>query len=195
MISDKKHPSSIIIALPEWIGRYVSLAEKTTFRDEQQAMLFAILLSRENVKQQTGGPFAALVIDRDTGELISLGVNLVTSSNKSSAHAEVVALSLAQERISNWDLSSRSSAMLVTTCEPCVMCYGALQWSGISRLVIGAKSEDAEKIGFNEGVKPENWPALLTARNIGVSIDVHRDEAVEVLSEYALNSGMIYGHR
>jgi tRNA(Arg) A34 adenosine deaminase TadA len=56
-------------------------------------------LAERNHWEGSGGPFAALVIDSECGEVISAGVNLVLGSGLSPAHAEVVALSLAQSRL------------------------------------------------------------------------------------------------
>ena len=50
---------------------------------------------------------------------------------------------------------------LVTSCEPCSMCLGAITWSGIRGLACGARGSDAESIGFDEGPKPENWETAL----------------------------------
>ena len=50
----------------------------------------AIELATENVLAGSGGPFGAVVV-RD-GEIIATGVNLVTSTNDPTAHAEVVAI-------------------------------------------------------------------------------------------------------
>ena len=70
------------------------------------------------------------------------------------AHAEMVAVSLAQSAIGNWNLGSTGDAQLVTSCEPCAMCFGAVPWSGVSSIIWGASKEDAEERGFDEGDKP-----------------------------------------
>jgi tRNA(Arg) A34 adenosine deaminase TadA len=84
---------------------------------------------------------------------------------------------------------------LVTSCEPCCQCFGALVWSGVTELVCGALTGDAEAVGFDEGPKPDNWPETLKRRGIGVRLGVCRDEAREVLNEYERRGGTIYGLR
>ncbi len=155
-------------------------------------MQLAIALSKENIQRQTGGPFAAVVVNEETSELISVGMNLVTSAGLSVAHAEIVALTLAQSAVGDWNLSSAGSLQLVTTCEPCAMCFGALPWSGVKSLICGAHKKDAEAAGFDEGDKPEQWVRSLQRRGIVVQCSVLRAEAARVLADYRDSGGAIY---
>jgi tRNA(Arg) A34 adenosine deaminase TadA len=72
------------------------------------------------------------------------------------------------------------------------MCLGAVPWSGVSRLICGARDEDARRIGFDEGSKPTNWIGELEQRGIVVVRDVLRQKAVKVLEEYKASGGPIY---
>jgi len=155
-------------------------------------MSLAIALSAENVERRTGGPFGAVVVDENSGRLLGAGVNSVTSAGVSLAHAEMVAISLAQAAIGHWNLASAGSVLLATSCEPCAMCYGAVPWSGITTLVWGAGREDAEACGFDEGDKPDDWQAALNRRGIRTVGGVLRDEAAEILHRYASADGEIY---
>ena len=157
-----------------------------------ERMQLAIALSRESVLQETGGPFGAVVVHEQTGEVVSVGINLVTRAGLSIAHAEMVALSLAQLSMGQWNLSHTGPMQLVTSCEPCAMCFGALPWSGISSLVCGARKQDAEAAGFDEGDKPGQWVKSLKRRGIEVERGVLRSEAAEVLAYYRDNGGPIY---
>ena len=87
-------------------------------------MQLAVALSRESVQQKTGGPFGAVVVNDHTGALVSVGINLVTTAGLSIAHAEMVALSLAQLSVGQWNLSHSGPLQLVTSCEPCAMSSG-----------------------------------------------------------------------
>lgn len=84
---------------------------------------------------------------------------------------------------------------LVTSCEPCAMCFGAVPWSGVRGLVCGARDEDARAIGFDEGPKLESWVRALEQRGIEVVRDVHRVVARRVLEDYAIAGGPIYNSR
>jgi len=85
------------------------------------------------------------------------------------AHAEMVAISFAQQVTQSFDLSKNGITYeLVTSTEPCAMCSGAIPWSGLRRVVCGARGKDACAIGFDEGAKLRNWIASLQTRGIAV---------------------------
>jgi tRNA(Arg) A34 adenosine deaminase TadA len=156
-------------------------------------MRFVIALARRNVEEGTGGPFAAAVFDAE-GRLIAPGVNLVVSASCSVLHAEIVALMLAQKILGRYDIGDggRLRYELFAAAEPCAMCFGAIPWAGVSRLVCGARDEDARGIGFDEGPKLPDWTRHLRTRGIEVVRDVQRQEAVRVLGRYAAAGGVIY---
>lgn len=178
--------------LPPWMDKFIETAPPV-FPGLQEQMRFVIALARKNVQQGTGGPFAAAVFD-EKGRLVAPGVNMVTSSNCSVLHAEIVALMIAQKAVGRYDLSdgNRLRYDLVATTEPCAMCLGAVPWSGVRQLVCGARDEDARAIGFDEGPKLADWVAALNSRGITVQRDVLREEAAAVLREYVAAGGVIY---
>ena len=71
----------------------------------------------------------------------------------------MVAIALAQQAIGSYDLGGEGRPIheLVTSTEPCAMCLGAIPWSGVRRVLCGARGEDACEIGFDEGAKPADW--------------------------------------
>jgi tRNA(Arg) A34 adenosine deaminase TadA len=157
-------------------------------------MEWVIGLAERNVAEGTGGPFAAAVFDFDTGGLIAPGVNRVVAARCSAAHAEIVALATAQARLGHHDLGAPGlpRCELVASTAPCAMCLGAIPWSGVRRLVCGAREEDARAIGFDEGDKPADWAGALQRRGIEVERDVCRPAAVALLQQYAAGGGVIY---
>jgi len=177
--------------LPAWIELFLEswMLPLTTV---SQRMQLAVALSEENIRQHSGGPFAAVVVNEDTGELVSVGVNLVTTAGLSMAHAEIVALSLAQTALGEWNLAHAGRLQLVTTCEPCAMCFGAVPWSGVKSVVCGASKADAESAGFDEGDKPDDWVNSLQRRGIVVQCSVLQAEAASVLTRYKKSGGTIY---
>ena len=183
---------TMTIQLPKWVDPFLQSrpARFTTIGDRMQLV---VDLSKANVDEGTGGPFGAGIFDMVTGQLISPGVNLVTSLNCSLAHAETVALALAQQHIKAHSLSTGERQFeLVTSCEPCAMCLGAIAWSGVRRVVYGAITADAEAIGFNEGHKPEQGTLCLQQDGIEVVPGVLRNEAAAVLRYYKDRGGNIY---
>jgi tRNA(Arg) A34 adenosine deaminase TadA len=113
---------------------------------ETKWMLEAIELSRRNVRENKGGPFAALIV-RDN-KVISRGTNLVTSANDPTAHAEIVAIREACRSLGTFRLDGCD---IVTTCEPCPMCLGAIYWARLNRIYYANSREDAAQIGFDDG--------------------------------------------
>lgn len=183
------------IELPSWVADFLARRPEV-FATDQERMRLAIALARENVERQTGGPFGAAVFD-EKGHLAAPGVNLVVTSNCSILHAEMVAIALAQKKLGRYDIGDegRNPHTLVASTEPCAMCFGAVPWSGLTRLVCGARDEDARKIGFDEGPKLSDWQEALQERGIRVTRDVLREEARAVLQLYAGLGGPIYNPR
>jgi tRNA(Arg) A34 adenosine deaminase TadA len=181
------------IELPRWVGGLVGRGDPAVFPTREDRMRLVIALARENVRRGSGGPFGAGVFDAD-GHLVAPGVNLVAASNCSVLHAEMVALVLAQGSLGRYDISDggRRDYELAASTEPCAMCFGAIPWSGVTRLVCGARDEDARRIGFDEGPKLADWQHALEARGVQVTRDVLRHEAADVLSLYAEAGGVIY---
>jgi tRNA(Arg) A34 adenosine deaminase TadA len=187
--------ATIEIRLPGWIEAMVAERGGGLTRVEAR-MRFVIELSKMNIERRTGGPFGAAVFETDSGQVVGMGVNLVEASNCSLAHAEMVAIATAQQAVGHYDLGSGSAVYeLVTSTEPCAMCLGAIPWSGVRRVVCGARGEDACEIGFDEGAKPADWVGELRKRGIEVLRDVLRADAQAVLRQYSRGGGLIYNAR
>jgi tRNA(Arg) A34 adenosine deaminase TadA len=186
---------AISIRLPNWVPGLLVDADKT-YPERESRMQLAIRLSRLNIEHGTGGPFGAAIFNIDTHALIAVGINLVVPTCCSLAHAEMVAIACAQQRLGQFDLGSGGAAYeLVTSCEPCAMCFGAIPWSGIRHLVCGARDADARAIGFDEGPKITAWKEALESRGITVETDICRQDATDVLQLYASSNGVIYNGR
>ena len=154
-----------------------------------------IRFSRLNFERGTGGPFAAGVFERDSGKLVVLGVTRVVASHCSSAHAEVMALSLAQRWLGTHDLREpgRPAYQLMVNWRPCVMCYGATLWSGVQSLVVAGSGPDLEAItGFDEGPIHPQWDRELERRGITVTDGVLTKEALAVFRDFAASGALIY---
>lgn len=113
---------------------------------DEEALRRAIALAVENVARG-GGPFGAVVV-RD-GAIVGEGANRVTLDNDPSAHAEVVAIRDACRRLGTFRLDG---AVVYASCEPCPMCWSAIQWSRAARLCFAADQADAAAAGFDDAV-------------------------------------------
>jgi len=112
---------------------------------QDKFMQRAIQMSLENVQSGRGGPFAALVVK--DGEIIGEGANQVTSRNDPSAHAEVVAIRQACQRIRSFKLTG---CEIYSSCEPCPMCLGLIYWAGLAKVYYGNGKQEAAAIGFDD---------------------------------------------
>ncbi|MEV0638379.1 nucleoside deaminase [Streptomyces sp. NPDC050619] len=174
------------VALPAWIDdELADVPAVVPGRDDRMRLVHR--LADRNWREGNGGPFAALVAERDTGRIVSVGVNVVLASGVSSAHAEVVALGLAQTATGGWDLGADGMPAheLVVNWRPCVQCYGATMWSGVRGLVVAGEGPELEEITtFDEGPLGADWAEQFEARGIEVVGDVLRDEALAVFRAY-----------
>lgn len=161
-------------------------------------MATVIEFSRKNFRYNTGGPFAAGVFERDSGKLVVIGVNRVMRHDCSSAHAEIMALSLAQKMLGTYDLGAQGlpAHELVVNWRPCAMCFGAVLWSGVRALTIAGVGPEVEEItGFDEGPIAEDWREELERRGIALTEDVLRDEAIAAYREFAASDLFVYNSR
>jgi tRNA(adenine34) deaminase len=108
----------------------------------QSLMQEAISLAGE-VKSSDDVPVGALIVN-EAGEVISSGKNEREKDNDPTAHAEIVAIRIASEKIGSWRLDDLT---IIVTLEPCVMCAGAILQSRIKRLVFGAFDQKAGAVG------------------------------------------------
>jgi tRNA(Arg) A34 adenosine deaminase TadA len=191
-----KSHSEILVRQPAWLDRELA-GGRVVMRSRNARMRFVVSLAARNVAERSGGPFAAAVFEGGSGKLLAAAVNRVVPEGVSLAHAEMLAISLAQRRTGSYDLGrdGRSRRELVTSTEPCAMCLGAIPWSGVRRLVCGARAADAALAGFDEGDKPPRWREGLKRRGIAVDTDVCRAEAAAVLMRYRETGGGAYNGR
>lgn len=185
------------ISLPDWAVK--ELAQLPThFVTLEERMAQVIRFSRLNIEHNTGGPFAAGLFERDSGQLVVIGVNRVLPSNCSSAHAEVTTLSVAQRMLGTHDLGGAGlpAYQLVVNWRPCAMCYGAVIWSGVRDLVIAGSDGALEEItGFDEGPMPADWLGELEKRGISVTNNVSREAAIAVFQQFAESGALVYNGR
>ncbi len=105
----------------------------------------AIELSRQGMQGGQGGPFGCVVVLGD--EIVGEGFNQVTSSNDPTAHAEVVAIRNACNKLGTYQLTD---CEIYTSCEPCPMCLGAIYWARPKRVVYANTKQEAAAINFDD---------------------------------------------
>jgi tRNA(Arg) A34 adenosine deaminase TadA len=185
------------LTLPDWADDALARAPQS-FPDAAARMRWVIELSRTNFERDTGGPFGAAVFEEDTGRVVSIGVNRVVAGRCSSAHAEVMALSLAQRALGVHDLGGPGlppHQLVVNWC-PCAMCCGAICWSGVRSVVIAGSGPEMEALtGFDEGPIHPTWQDELRRRGIAVSDGLLREESLEAFRQFSASGRPVYNAR
>ena len=138
----------------------------------------AIRLSVQNVEKGRGGPFAAVIVKN--GVIIASGVNLVTTNNDPTAHAEVMAIREACAKLQTFQLEG---CEIYCSCEPCPMCLGAIYWSRISKLYFANTKEDAAAIDFDDQFIYNEIELPIEKRTL-TTIQLLRDEALEAFTKW-----------
>jgi tRNA(Arg) A34 adenosine deaminase TadA len=185
------------LSMPDWAVEELKRLP-THFPNLEDRMREVIRFSRLNFERGTGGPFAAGVFEQDTGKLVVIGVNRVVPSNCSSAHAEVMTLSLAQHLLGTFDLGGAGmpAYQLVVNWRPCAMCYGATLWSGVRSLAIAGSGPELETItGFDEGPIHPHWDDELRKRGVELIENVLTEEAIAVFRDFAASGALVYNGR
>ena len=140
-------------------------------------MIMQAALSLAKIAADKGDvPVGAIVVN-EAGEILGTGQNLREQSNDPTAHAEVIAIRQAAEKIGSWRLDDLT---IVVTLEPCAMCAGAIAQSRIKRLVFGAWDEKAGAVGSVMDVIRD--PRALT--KVEVFTGIMEKECSEVLRDF-----------
>ena len=109
------------------------------------------------------------------------------SENCSNNHAEINTIKKAQQVLNTYDLSKCGAKIFITS-EPCMMCIGAIMWSGIKEVYFSVTSDKVEKItGFDEGFK-QHWFEEFKKRGIEVYGNIETSLGEKQLENY-VNSG------
>jgi len=191
--------TQVSLSLPNWLFNDIASGNvPTVLLTEPEQMAYAIHLSRRNVEEKAGGPFGAVVVETQTGIVKGVGVNSVVPMHCSLAHAEAMALTMAQAAIGTYDLGEAGSPKhtLATSTDPCVQCFGMVHWSGVTKVLCGAYGYDAERLArFNEGPKHPFWVRELKRNGVAVKRGLLRKEACAVLRQYRQADGIKYNGR
>jgi len=139
----------------------------------------AIDLANEGMSSNAGGPFGAVVVK--DGEIIAEGFNRVTSTNDPTAHAEVVAIRRACEKLGTFQLDD---CVVYTSCEPCPMCLGAIYWARPKAVFFACNKVDAAKIDFDDQFIYDELDKEMENREIKF-YKLMRNEALTVFNKWA----------
>mgnify|MGYP002813391670 CR=1 FL=1 len=157
----------------------IKMSEAESFMQE------AIRLSFETMRNNTGGPFGALVVK--DGKIIARGFNKVVSTNDPTAHAEVVAIREACKVLNDFQLNG---CEIYTSCEPCPMCMAAIYWARPDKVYYANSKVDAAKIGFDDDFIYQELALPYNTRKIPL-LRIMEKEALEAFKEWAAKTDKI----
>jgi tRNA(Arg) A34 adenosine deaminase TadA len=144
----------------------------------EDIMRKAIELAKTGMEQNDGGPFGAVVVRHNL--IIATGNNKVTSTNDPTAHAEIVAIREACERLNSFQLDD---CEIYTSCEPCPMCLGAIYWARPKKVYYACSRKDAALVGFDDDFIYSELNVPLDQRSIAMQ-QLLRTEAQIVFEEW-----------
>ena len=148
-------------------------------------MARAIELAKNGVDANDGGPFGCVVVK--DGKIVGEGNNQVTSTNDPTAHAEIIAIRDACQRLNSFQLDG---CTIYTSCEPCPMCLGAIYWARPEKVFFACTRVDAANIGFDDDFIYKELEKSNGERELELT-SLMRDEALEVFGAWATKSDKI----
>ena len=146
-------------------------------------MIAAMDKAREGIRSgQT--PFGACIVKG--AEIIACEHNRVWETTDITAHAEVTAIREACRKLGTVDLSG---CTIYSTTEPCPMCFSAIHWARIGKIVFGTSIQDAADAGFNELAISNQELKKNGCSHIQITAGFMRDENLELFREFAARPG------
>jgi tRNA(Arg) A34 adenosine deaminase TadA len=145
---------------------------------DETYMRLAIAKAREGL-QKGQSPFGACIVKN--GEVICCVHNVVWLTTDITAHAEVHAIREACKKLNRIDLSG---CTIYSTCEPCPMCFSAIHWAKISRIVFGTRIADAHNGGFNELTISNETMKKIGNSPVEIVAEFMREENRELFREW-----------
>ncbi len=144
-----------------------------------QSLMQQVITLAGEVKSSGDVPVGALIVN-EAGEILSSGKNEREKDNDPTAHAEIVAIRKASEKLGSWRLDDLT---LIVTLEPCVMCAGAILQSRIKRLIFGAFVQKAGAVGSSLDVIRD----ARALSKVEVVSGVLEDECGQLLKDFFIN--------
>lgn len=164
-----------IIPYKNWLN--LDLKCVTIERYMNKFMLEAL---KEAEKAEAMGEVPIGAIVEKDGQIVGRGHNETESAKDPTAHAEMMAIKQAATHLGGWRLTGCS---MYVTIEPCAMCAGALVWSRMSNLYIGAKDLKSGACGSVMNIVDDH---KLNHR-INVKTGIMEDECSKIMKRFFIN--------
>ena len=153
---------------------------------DRRFMQLALDICRQGIEQQQT-PFGACIV-RDN-HILATAHNGVRLHNDPTAHAEILCIRQACRNLNDIDLAG---CTIYSTTEPCPMCFSAIHWARIGRIVFAARIDDAQSFGFNELQLPNAQLKSLANLPVTLTPDFMREQALALYQLWHQNDGQPY---
>jgi guanine deaminase len=160
--------------------------EVITMEKGRPFMQKAIDVARSGIKKGNS-PFGACIIK--DGKVVAAAHNTVLTKKDSTNHAEMNAIRLACRKLESFDLSGCS---IYTTTEPCPMCFSAIHWARIGRMVHGTYIKDVKALGFSELTLSDRRMKREGGSPVRIECGFMRNECMELLRDWEKGKGKTY---
>ena len=127
-----------------------------------------------------GGPFGACLVRGD--EVLAVAHNTVLKDRDPTCHAEINAIRLAARRLQSYDLSGCD---IYSSTEPCPMCFAAIHWARLGRVIYGTAIGEVAQLGFNELTIGSRQMQALGRSPVVIYPGFLADECRQLLAEWA----------
>lgn len=152
----------------------------------QEYMKLALAKAREGMEHgQT--PFGACIVK--AGRVVACEHNMVLGTIDATAHAEMQAIRVACRALASIDLTG---CTIYSTTEPCPMCFAAIHWAHVDRIVYGAGIVDALGVGFRELTISSATMRELGGCKVEIEGGVMGEAARELFAEFTRRGGQVY---
>src|SRR3989344_25352 len=150
----RRHPMHALMS-----ARPASFDDPTPINDTDGTYLRQAIVWSCTARARGNRPFGAVVVGAG-GELLAEAYCNTTETGDCTGHAETNAVRQLSPRVGR---DALAKATLYSSAEPCVMCAGAIFWSGIGRVVFGI---DAVRLRVYRGERAEQRDAELSCRDV-----------------------------
>lgn len=155
---------------------------------QSKYMEMALAEAYRGIERGDGGPFGAVIVQR--GKIVSKAHNEVLKTNDPTRHAEMCAISGASRRLASPHFRD---AVIYSTTEPCVMCFAAIHWSQMRRIIFGTTIRDVKRLGFNELVVSNRRLKSLGRSGVELVAGFMKEECLQLLDDWnALEERAVY---
>ena len=128
------------------------------FMDNTHYLRQAIQQARE-AREKGNHPFGAILVD-SKGNILLTAQNTVNTEQDATGHAET---NLMRQASKTYSREFLRTCTIYTSTEPCVMCSGAIYWTGVGRVVYGLSEAGLYQL---TGDNPENKTMRLPCRDV-----------------------------